>query len=1049
MSMSESQARDTLLANLNHEQQNAVSSDSRRLLVVAGAGSGKTEIMARRVAWWIVDHKVPKNEIVAFTFTEAAAEELKFRIRTWLERIALEDEDSSLGGMYIGTIHGFCLKSLRDFAPDEFYMYDVVDDAGRIALIEQGYNGILGLRGFESDAIKAGAARGKFDSLQLFLQGYDLLNEYDLLNVTLPLSRPPLDVSSDWEWCRQADLETNIGESELASAFSKSAARYYAYLRSRRFLDFSTIQSEFSRRLSHDHEFKQSVRLRCKRLVVDEVQDINLVQNTLISKVVGTDGFLTAVGDHRQAIYSFRGSRVDLMGSLYGELETAVDGHIQQLPANYRSTPRLIMLSNKWSETILDSSNMTNTSMQHRRKNRLDASVSHVAQLHFNDRDSEAEWIANTISDLVPSKTSGAYHDEQVGESRGLKLSDIAILVRSGTDIRTYQDTLRAKGIPAVVRGGPDLFSQPEVLLFLGALAICAGIRVFYGAANHPRSLPGRINDVLGTGPNPEEVIVAALSKLRERGLSVPEDTAARLQVLCQVISHRLTSNESLPESIESLHCGSECRRWLTQRRQPRRVFPQTIFHWLLREAGFSQWSSGKNQDEVESSMFHVGQLSSLIKGVETSGWTPADRLQWQLIALFNWGSGAARTSESPMLVSHDAVSITTIHSAKGLEFGAVFLADVCARRFPSNRARSVPRVPFDEDAPDYVDPQALADNENYDDERRLMYVALTRAERYLFITASGNSRSLFFRELSNLVAEVGGVVADGPIDISDSIEYRKSSHSRDDRLATNFSDLRYFLECPHDFYLRKVLGFTPTIGQEFGYGRGLHNILRVVHLNPKYWARLAENRDHLEARVRSLINRGLFYLRYTVGDPLMNLQNRAIEGVVDYINVYANELARLDFEPEKEFETMIDEENLLISGAIDVVRLDDPPRVAIMDFKSGNAEEETGTGLSREMMALQIGVYGLAARDELEYDPHQGIVRYIGERIPDRRQVEVGLGEEELERVRNQIAQAGRQIRNREFHSGPTDRIENRCSRCDFGGFCPREEAERARTNH
>ncbi|MXZ76012.1 MAG: ATP-dependent helicase [Gemmatimonadetes bacterium] len=1048
MPLSESQARDLLLTDLNHEQQNAVSSNSRRLLVVAGAGSGKTEIMARRVAWWIVVDGVPKNEIVAFTFTEAAAEELTFRIRSWLERIALEDENTSLGGMYIGTIHGFCLKSLREFAPDEFYMFDVVDDAGRMALIEQGYNGILGLRGFKSAVESAGVARGKFRSLELFLRGYDLLNEYDLFRVALPTLQPPANVSDEREWCRQAELETNVGESELASAFAKSAARYYAYLRSRRFLDFSTIQSEFSRRLGHDQGFEQEVRLRCKRLVVDEVQDINPVQYTLISRIIGTDGFLTAVGDHRQAIYSFRGSRVDLMGRLFSELEASEDGHIQQLPANYRSTPRLINLSNKWSETILDTSGMTNPSMLHRRETRMDKFGSHVAHLHFNDRNAEAEWIANTIHNLVPTDSSGAFHDEN-GGARGLKLSDIAILVRSGTDIRTYQDTLRAKGIPAVVRGGPDLFSQPEVLLFLGALAICAGIRVFLGTMENPRSLPGRIHDVLGVGPRPEEVVVSAVEKLRERGLCVPEDTAARLHVLCRAISHRLTSNESQLEDIASLHSGVDCRRWLMRRRQPRRVFPQTIFHWILTEAGFSQWSSDQNFTEVQNTMFHIGQLSSLIKAVETSGWTPADKLQWQLIALFHWGSSAARSSESPMLVSHDAVSITTIHSAKGLEFGTVFLADVCARRFPNNRARTVPMVPFDEDAPDYVNPETLADNENYDDERRLMYVALTRAERYLFISASGDSRSLFFRNLKNLVDEVGGVVADGPFDVSGTIEYHRSSPSRENRIATNFSDLRYFLECPHDFYLRKVLGFAPTIGQEFGYGRGLHNILRVIHLNPKYWARLAENTDHLEARIRSLVNRGLFYLRYTVGEPLVNLQNRAIDGIVDYVKTYAHELARLEFEPEKEFETLIADENLLISGAIDVVRLDDPPRVSIVDFKSGNAEEETGTGLTREMMALQIGVYGLAAKDELEYEPYHGLVRYIGERDSDRRQVEVGLGEEELERVRIEIAQAGQQIRKREFQSGPTDRVENRCSRCDFGGFCPRREAESARTNH
>ena len=707
-------------------------------------------------------------------------------------------------------------------------------------------------------------------------------------------------------------------------------------------------------------------------MVVDEVQDINPVQYKIITKIVGEEGHLTAVGDHRQAIYSFRGGRVDLMGELFNELKQAKDGHIQELPANYRSTPRIIDLSNRWSVTIKDTADMSNPSMEHRRDTRLDLSNRHVAQIHFDDRPSEAEWIADTITKLVPSASEdpvGAFHDD-LNEIRGLTLTDIAILVRSGTDVRTYQEALRSKGIPAVVRGGPDLFSQPEVLLFLGALAICSGMDEFYGVANYSRSIPGRIWDVLNVEPNADQVVPAAIDELRQRGLAVPEDTCERLMVLCRAIRHRLKSDQPQSEDIRLLHCDAECRRWLGRKSLLRRIFPQTLYHWLLREAGIHRWTTDQNRAVAESAIFHIGQLSSLVKGIETSGWTPPGSLQWQLIALLNWGAGSARASESPLLVSPDAVSITTIHSAKGLEFGAVFLADVCLRRFPNSYARSIPDVPFDEDARHYVDPARLADNDNYDDERRLMYVALTRAERYLFITASGVRRSRFFSELSGLVDEVGGVVAEGSLEITDTVRYHPSTISRDNRLITNFSDLRYYLECPQDFYLRNVLGFTPTIGQEFGYGRGLHNILRVVHSNPKYWAELIGNKDRLRAEVESLINRGMFYLRYTVGEPLKNLQNKALDGVVEYVNAYAEELSRLEFEPEKEFETLISDENLLITGTIDVVRLDEPPMVSIVDFKSGDAEEETGSGLTRELMSFQIGVYGLAARDELEYDP-------------------------------------------------------------------------------
>src|SRR5271168_4865827 len=105
--------KERLLEKLTRKQAEAVKSASRRVLVVAGAGSGKTEVMARRIAWWVGVEGVPKDKIVAFTFTERASEEMKFRIRSWIGKITPAGKEVSLGGMHIGTIHGYCLAKLR------------------------------------------------------------------------------------------------------------------------------------------------------------------------------------------------------------------------------------------------------------------------------------------------------------------------------------------------------------------------------------------------------------------------------------------------------------------------------------------------------------------------------------------------------------------------------------------------------------------------------------------------------------------------------------------------------------------------------------------------------------------------------------------------------------------------------------------------------------------------------------------------------------------------------------------------------------------------
>ena len=253
---------------------------------------------------------------------------------------------------------------------------------------------------------------------------------------------------------------------------------------------------------------------------------------------------------------------------------------------------------------------------------------------------------------------------------------------------------------------------------------------------------------------------------------------------------------------------------------------------------------------------------------------------------------------------------------------------------------------------------------------------------------------------------------------------------------------MRYFLECPHDFYLRKVLGFAPTIDQAFGYGRGVHNLLRQVHSEPQAWAAIARDRGELLRRLDELIRGGQFQLKHTVGEPAERMQRRAREVVADYVEEHASELQRLQFEPERSFETLIEEEQLLISGAIDVIRLDDPPRVTIIDFKSGRPESDARMSLDEEEMRLQVMIYGLAARHELEYEPDRGLVRYLGSRDDQPRELEIDLTEESLLSARLRIAEAAGGIRTRRFRSGPTRPPKDhasatRCDDCDFLRIC------------
>jgi DNA helicase-2/ATP-dependent DNA helicase PcrA len=781
-------------------------------------------------------------------------------------------------------------------------------------------------------------------------------------------------------------------------------------------------------------------------LVVDEVQDINPVQRVLMELLVGDSGSLAAVGDHRQSIYGFRGAKVEIIAELWERFKKARDSDVVDLQENFRSTPRIIDLANRWADSIGRIRSMQTPPMKHGNASRTDHHRSHVALVSFGSRENEAAWISDAVKVLVPSEAEGAMHDKKDGSHRGLTLSDVAVLVRSSTDVRTYMQALEDAGIPCVVRAGPDLFSQPEVLFFLGALAMTAGHEQFMGSPINPKSLPNRIQSVLGCAPEPEPVLRAAAKALRRTGLSLNRNVEDRVLLASQAMHRRIKENRGLTGTQAAALRSPKLREFLTSRNELRRVFPQQLFHMLLSEAEIEAWDTCEGRGQ--SALYHLGALSGLITGLETPGWTSVDDYPWQLIGLCQFGAEEGRVEEQPLMVQPDAVSISTIHGVKGLEFAAVFLADVCARRFPSGFARRQPQLPLDGKIVQEIDIAGLADNQNHDGERRLMYVALTRAERFLFISHSGISTSKFIKELQALVAQSGGLVTTDSDSVLNQLRYAPKEHRRNVRLATSFSDLRYYLECPHDFYLRKVLGFSPTIDQAFGYGRGVHNLMRAIHSDPKKWAALARDRGTLEQELARLIERGLFYLRYTTGEPAANMRRKGVRIVADYIQHYAHELEKLTFEPEKEFETLVEYEDgdggALVSGAIDLVRQDDPPRVSLIDFKSGDPDSDKHQKLDEQEMQLQVTLYAVAAKKELQYQPDQGLVRYLDADDKSKAELRVPLDDDSLRNARKLVAQTALKIRERQFKPGPATRPDgvHRCSACDLTGICGTKEA-------
>ncbi|MGD9728653.1 MAG: PD-(D/E)XK nuclease family protein, partial [Nitrospiraceae bacterium] len=168
---------------------------------------------------------------------------------------------------------------------------------------------------------------------------------------------------------------------------------------------------------------------------------------------------------------------------------------------------------------------------------------------------------------------------------------------------------------------------------------------------------------------------------------------------------------------------------------------------------------------------------------------------------------------------------------------------------------------------------------------------------------------------------------------------------------------------------------------------------------------------------------------------------------VADYVGKYVSELRDLRFEPEKSFETLVEypdgEGGALVAGAIDIVRQDDPPRVTLIDFKSGD-ERTDAKKLDEEEMALQVGIYAVATKSELEYEPEQGMVRYLDSGPNEKAELIIPLNRKTIEKSKRAVSETAYDIRERKFREGPRKEREGklRCFTCDFLSLCGMKEA-------
>ncbi len=642
---------DALLADLNEPQRLAVTHAGPALLIVAGAGSGKTRVLTRRVAYLLAERGVMPSEVLAITFTNKAAGEMRNRVEELVGPRART--------MLVSTFHSACVRFLRR-------------DAERL-----GYSSTFSIydQGDATSLVKMVMSALSIDTERL----------------------TPRSVLSAISNAKNELLDVEAFAATAASPFERQVVdvyrEYQMRLRAANAMDFDDLIMNTVLLLQKFPEVRDAYHRRFRHVLVDEYQDTNHAQYMLVKELVGTRGGalppaeLCVVGDADQSIYAFRGATIRNIEEFerdYPEARTIL------LEQNYRST-----------QTILSAANAVIAQNAGRREKRLwtDSGAGETIRIYrADDEHDEASFLAGEIKRLV--RQEGASH------------ADMAIFYRTNAASRPVEEQFVRQGIPYRVVGGTRFYERKEVrdlLAYLRTLVNPDDEVSLRRILNEPKR---------GIGDKAESELEAFA---RSRGISF-DAALRRAHEIEDLASRSVAAIQRFVGLLDGL-------RLLVATDQP----PSTIVADTIEQSGIREQYDKLNDAQAKARVENLDEFESVAREYELgadAGVTLADFLEH-----------VALVADADEIPDGDAgvVTLMTLHTAKGLEFPTVFITGMEDRNFPHE--------------------MSFGSHKEMEEERRLAYVGITRAQQRLYLTLAEQrmirGRTLSDRPRSRFIDEI------------------------------------------------------------------------------------------------------------------------------------------------------------------------------------------------------------------------------------------------------------------------------------------------------
>ena len=655
-----------ILSSLNPQQVEAVKTTEGPLLILAGAGSGKTRVITVRIAYLIAEKKVEPRDILAVTFTNKASGEMRSRIEDLLKGQTLRSFP------LISTFHSLCVRILRqdiekleEGYKKNFTIYDT-DDSQRVVkacIKDLGLDEKQVVPRVVRNAISAAKNRGE--------------------DVDLFTSR-----------VEQTD--------EKRAATAKVFRMYEERLRLANALDFDDLLIKTVRLLRKSHEVREKYNDRFKYILVDEYQDTNSLQFAMINFLTEKQQNICVVGDDAQSIYGVRQADIKNILDFEQHFPTA---KVILLEQNYRST-----------QTILDVAHAIIENNVNQKKKKLWTANEGGERIYYyqsTDADGEGRFVASKIEE---------HQRRNPGER-------IAVLYRTNAQSRVFEEALRRLRIDYNIVGGFSFYERAEVKDIISYLKLAlnpdddvALLRVI----NTPTRGLGKttLDELQAQAKDMRVSLWEALSVLSDPMSGVGSGLSTRARDALRGFKY----------VVEKL------QKWVVTAAESDRNVSDVVIA-AIDDTGYSLMLRSEDSDEAEARLENLEELVN----------AAADYDKSEEVSLRDFIDHAALTADTDKYDRNAKVTLMTVHSAKGLEFPVVFLVGLEDGVFPHSRS--------------------LSDEKEMEEERRLAYVAITRAEKVLYVTHSMRRR-VYGEEMA---AEPSQFLNEMPLELIEDLSYGSS----------------------------------------------------------------------------------------------------------------------------------------------------------------------------------------------------------------------------------------------------------------------------------